>query len=168
MGLRLVSAALALFAGLAASPLARAQDASLGCKSLLCAAATNPDWSGIPYCVPPMTELFNILENGGGWPSCPEGDVSGVQYTPYKACPTGWLAGNFDTGTNNLGFGNFSPDPNGGSCLNPNGDSECHQGNCQTTYASMSRPTNAKPYCVDIGAKNGSAPTHFCFALSGG
>lgn len=164
---RLVSAALALFAGLAAAPGASAQDASLGCKILLCAAATNPDWSGIPYCVAPMSQLFDILRNGGAWPSCPEGEVSSVQYTPYKACPAGWLAGRFDSGTNSFGFGNFVPDPSGDSCLNPNGDQECHQGICLTNYASQPRATNSKPYCVDIGAKSGSAPTHFCFALTG-
>ena len=91
------------------APGARAQDASLGCKILLCAAATNPDWSGIPYCVPPMTQLFNILEHGGGWPSCPEGDVSPVQYTPYKACPAGWLAGSFGGRHEQSGLRQFYP-----------------------------------------------------------
>ena len=168
MNLRPVFAGLALAAGLAAVPAARAQDASLGCKILLCAAATNPDWSGIPYCVPPMNELFSILKKGGAWPTCPEGDVSAVQYTPYLACPAGWLAGHFDTGTNNLGYGNFVPDSSGGSCLNPNGDQQCQHGSCTTTYASQPRPTNSKPYCVDIGARNSSSPTHFCFNMSGG
>ena len=32
----------------------QAQDASFACKVLLCAAATNPSWTQIPYCVPIM------------------------------------------------------------------------------------------------------------------
>jgi hypothetical protein len=54
---------------------ARAQDASFGCKVLLCAAATAPGWPGIPYCVPVMQTLFRQLAKGGGWPSCPEGNA---------------------------------------------------------------------------------------------
>ena len=67
---------------------AQAQDASFGCKVLLCAAATNPDWAAIPYCVPPMEALFSELAKGDGWPPCPEGgETSGLGYDPYKPCP---------------------------------------------------------------------------------
>lgn len=79
-------ASLALGVGLVASVPARAQDAEFGCKVLLCAAATNPGWSGIPYCVPVMNQLFSILNSGGSWPSCPQGDASGLTVEPYKAC----------------------------------------------------------------------------------
>src|SRR5271169_464221 len=65
------------------------QDASFGCKVLLCAAATAPSWSGIPYCVPVMRQLFSQLARGEGWPSCAQGDASPVGYQPYAACPTG-------------------------------------------------------------------------------
>ncbi len=57
---------------------APAQDASFGCKVLLCAAATAPSWSGIPYCVPVMQQLFRQLAKGGGWPACPDGQTSGL------------------------------------------------------------------------------------------
>lgn len=33
-----------------------AQDASFACKVLLCAAATNPPWAQLPYCVPIMQQ----------------------------------------------------------------------------------------------------------------
>src|SRR5260370_24726162 len=68
---------------------ARAQDASFGCKVLLCAAATAPSWSGIPYCVPVMRQLFTQLARGGGWPACTEGDASPIGYQPYGDCPVG-------------------------------------------------------------------------------
>ena len=35
-----------------------AQDASFPCKVLLCAAATNPSWTAIPYCVPVMQQAI--------------------------------------------------------------------------------------------------------------
>ena len=83
-----------LFATISMSPLllggpAAAQDASFGCKVLLCAAAATPSWSGIPYCVPVMRQLFTQLANGDGWPTCSQGDASPVGYLPYEACPAG-------------------------------------------------------------------------------
>ncbi len=65
---------------------ARAQDAEFGCKVLLCAAATNPGWSGITYCVPVMNQLFSILNSGGSWPPCQQGNASGLIVEPYLAC----------------------------------------------------------------------------------
>ena len=63
---------------LTASLPARAQDASFGCKVLLCALASAPGWSAISYCVPVMNRLFNSLATGGGWPICsaPNSNVS--------------------------------------------------------------------------------------------
>ena len=49
---------------------ANAQDASFGCKVLLCALSSAPGWSAIPYCVPVMNQLFTSLAMGGGWPIC--------------------------------------------------------------------------------------------------
>jgi len=51
---------------------AKAQDASFGCKVLLCAAANHPGWSGIPYCVPVMEQLLRQLRRGAAWPTCAE------------------------------------------------------------------------------------------------
>jgi hypothetical protein len=39
------------FLAVSAGASAKAQDAEFGCKVLLCAAATNPSWPSIPYCV---------------------------------------------------------------------------------------------------------------------
>ncbi len=77
----------AIAAIVATSSPCRAQDADFGCKVLLCAAASNPGWSGIAYCVPVMNQLFSILNSGGAWPSCPQANASGLAFKPYLACP---------------------------------------------------------------------------------
>jgi hypothetical protein len=84
----------AIFAGalaattLASVPPVSAQDASFGCKVLLCAAASNPDWRGISYCVPVMTQLFAMLRRkGGSWPVCGEANVGAPQHEPFADCP---------------------------------------------------------------------------------
>lgn len=64
---------------------AGAQDASFGCKVLLCVAATAPGWSGIPYCVPVMEQLFSDLRRGGGWPTCAEATAGSSG--PNQNCP---------------------------------------------------------------------------------
>jgi hypothetical protein len=77
---------------LVSSPLcqpASPQDASFGCKVLLCAAATAPSWSAIPYCVPVMRQLIALLAKGEGWPSCAQAAASPPGYQPYAAYPTG-------------------------------------------------------------------------------
>jgi hypothetical protein len=66
---------------------ATAQDASFGCKVLLCAAATAPSWSGIPYCVPVMQQLFKQLAKGGSWPNCAQAHASPIGYQPYRKYP---------------------------------------------------------------------------------
>lgn len=93
---------------------ARAQDASFGCKVLLCAAASNPAWRAIPYCVPIMTQLFALLRRkGASWPPCPEGRVSAPGYEPYQDCPAGWRPGlEAEDG--------WRTDAGGGSCARPN------------------------------------------------
>ena len=53
----------------------RAQDASFGCKVLLCAAASAPGWTAIPYCVPIMEEVFRELALGGSWPTCAQANL---------------------------------------------------------------------------------------------
>src|SRR4051812_25666267 len=81
---------LVMAAGLSAAALvvpAKAQDASFGCKVLLCAAASAPGWSGIPYCVPVMQQLFRNLAKGQGWPTCSEGNAGSVGYDPLDDYP---------------------------------------------------------------------------------
>lgn len=43
---------------------ASARDASFACKVLLCAAATNPSWTSIPYCVPVMQQALAMQAYG--------------------------------------------------------------------------------------------------------
>jgi hypothetical protein len=81
---------LVIAAGLSVAALAvpaKSPDASFGCKVLLCAAASAPGWSDIPYCVPVMQQLFSGFAKGQGWPTCPEGSAGSVGYDPLADCP---------------------------------------------------------------------------------
>jgi len=159
---------LAALVSLGASP-ARAQDASFGCKVLLCAAATNPSWSGIPYCVPVMTQLFRMLRRGGGWPTCPEGNAGALGYEPYMPCPTGQVAyGQVQTG--DTGGTTLQPDPNGGYCVDPERfarmcSGQDNQAGCDPTYQSMPRTQRTEPNFVDI--TTGGTTSRFYFSLQG-
>jgi hypothetical protein len=86
----------ALAAALGAAPgAARAQDASFGCKVLLCAAATNPSWQGIAYCVPIMQTLMSLMgKRGFSWPPCPEARTGAPGHEPHAECPAGAAAVN--------------------------------------------------------------------------
>jgi hypothetical protein len=85
-----VVAAAALAAG---PPSAKAQDASFGCKVLLCAAATNPSWQGIAYCVPVMRALMSLMgRKGFSWPPCPEAKTGAPGHEPHAECPAGSTA----------------------------------------------------------------------------
>ena len=77
---------------------ASAQDASFGCKVLLCAAAAAPGWAAIPYCVPVMQELFRQLALKRPWPVCVEARKSGIGYEPYPPCPVGPTSARGDDG----------------------------------------------------------------------
>ena len=175
---------------------ARAQDASFGCKVLLCAAATAPSWSGIPYCVPVMQQLFTQLAKGGGWPTCAEGDASPVGYQPYSACPAGSVAiAATQASTSGRGGGDttttYSQSPNGGECGTPtsvqtggsNGCNGAYVGGVETVtntrtdtttltggqcYALTPRPANPTPYYVDITTANGTSTFSFSLAGYGG
>ncbi len=115
IGTAKTSAAVAVIFGAAitnAGP-AKAQDASFGCKVLLCAVASNPAWRGIPYCVPVMTQLFALLRRkGASWPSCLEGRVGAPGYEPYQNCPAGWQSGT-------AAEDGWRADDGGGSCARP-------------------------------------------------
>lgn len=153
---------------------AAAQDASLGCKILLCAAATAPSWQGIPYCVPPMTQLFSILRRGGSWPSCPEGSASGVGQQPYKDCATGQIAvsnQSFSAGDGGSSQQYWSPDQNGAFCVDQTKLAQLNGAGCEGTNAwsctpvtPTARQINDKPYYVDITPQN-SPSFRFWFNL---
>ncbi len=82
---------------------APAQDASFGCRVLLCALASNPSWNGIPYCVPVMNQLFAMMRRRGfSWPPCGEAKTGSPAYEPYMDCPSG-----------------FTPSPRDGESMRP-------------------------------------------------
>ena len=146
----------------AVAPPAVAQDASFGCKVLLCAAASNPSWSGIPYCVPVMQELFRRLARGGGWPSCSEGHASNPGYEPYEPCPSGLTPVAGSAG------GETPPSPNGELCADlskPERTCSGSDGGCTTTYPTTPRQHRKEPYYGDISSANGVQ--RFYFSLQG-
>lgn len=156
---------------------AQAQDASFGCKVLLCAAAVSPSWSGIPYCVPVMTQLFRQLARGGSWPNCAEGGAnSGLGYEPYHACPGGTFAYTATSGGGDRAtYGAWTQDPNGEFCADPvqlsqNTGSDCNSDNCPITtrpsYTPSPRPRRDDPYYVDL-TPTGQATSRFYFSLRG-
>ncbi|MCV9937453.1 hypothetical protein OIU35_13955 [Boseaceae bacterium BT-24-1] len=155
----LVLGALGLFSAVPAA----AQDASFGCKVLLCSAATSPGWPSIPYCVPVMQTLFRILAKGGSWPSCPEARASGLGYEPYQACPAGQTpvqAGDDAAATP-------TEVPNGNLCADlskPQQDCSTDAG-CRTHYPTTPRAMRSEPHFVDITTENGVQ--RFYFALRG-
>ena len=170
-----------------------AQDASFGCKVLLCAAASAPSWSGIPYCVPVMQQLFTQLAKGGGWPNCAQGDASPVGYQPYAACPEG-AAPIAASQANASGRGNvdstttYSQSANGGECGTPTPVQTGSSASCNGAYVGgvgivtndrsgataltggqcfslSARPANPTPYYVDLTTANGTS--RFSFSLAG-
>jgi len=158
----LMAVSLSCASGIAVS--ARAQDASFGCKVLLCAAASAPGWSGIPYCVPVMQTLFRQLAKGGGWPSCPGGNASGVGYEPYQACPVGLTP----VQSASDGVLGLSAAPNGDLCADlskPQQVCAGGDGGCSTTYPTIVRDPRSDPYYVDISSTN--ATQRFYFSLQG-
>ncbi|MGL4439023.1 MAG: hypothetical protein ACRCUE_07105 [Bosea sp. (in: a-proteobacteria)] len=70
---------------------AKAQEAEFGCKVLLCAAASNPSWPSIPYCVPVMNQLYAMMRSVRfRWPVCTAAGTGAPGYEPYQPCPSGW------------------------------------------------------------------------------
>jgi hypothetical protein len=155
------SALLCLGLAPAARP-AAAQDAAFGCKVLLCAAASDPSWSGIPYCVPVMRELFHRLAHGGSWPTCPEGHASGLGYERFKACPAGLTSVDGMSGTQ------FTRSSDGDLCADlsrPRRGCSGGDGGCTITYPTTPRERRSEPYFVDIRTANGAQ--RFYFSLQG-
>lgn len=186
-----------LLASIALTPIllsqpAAAEDASFGCKVLLCAAAAAPSWSGIPDCVPVMQQLFTQLAKGDDWPTCAQGSASPVGYQPYDACPAGALAIAANqvspSGRGGDATTSYTASANGSECGAPTplqtGSSQGCNGayvggviamtnnrSDATTliggqcYALEPRPTNSTPYYVDITTANGVS--RFAFNLQG-
>lgn len=146
----------------------RADDASFGCQVLLCAASSNPSWSGVPYCVPVMHRLFDLLAAGHSWPTCPEGHASAPGYQPLEDCPQGTAPATrqeTDSGSHNsVGqYGiEYRQDDNGAYCAPPNELNSLHwSGPDRATI----RQKRVDPYFVDISTANGTS--RFWFSLNG-
>ncbi|GLS18040.1 hypothetical protein GCM10007874_10560 [Labrys miyagiensis] len=157
---------MAFLIGVAPAPV-NAQDASLGCYVLLCAAAVNPSWSGIPACVPKMEKLFEMLGKGDPWPSCPEGgEVGGLNYQPYLPCPEGTVAGTM-VDNSSSGGEEWQPNGNGNLCGQVTTIVGGFRNEGPTVAVSATaRPTRSDPYNVEISTP-GRAPFTFWFALHG-
>lgn len=144
----------------------QAQDASFGCKVLLCAAASQPSWQGISYCVPVMQELFAGMRQGRGWPTCGEANASAPGYEPYHPCPSGSSEGMIDAGR-------LVASSSGNVCARPRSNAPICAGardaDCSVTdrFEITPRSQRAEPYFVDIGsgAGEGRARTRFWFNL---
>ena len=149
-----------LAAPLASASTGWAQDASFGCKVLLCSAATAPGWAGIPYCVPIMQELFRQLARGGPWPVCSEARASGIGYEPYATWPYGMTPANGEDG---------QVADDGPFCADLSKPQQvCAQGedtSCRTTYPTVARPPRPDPNFVDLTTSAG--PQRFYFSLKG-
>ncbi len=147
------------FAVIAASPVG-AQDASFGCKVLLCAAASNPNWRGIAYCVPVMNQLFSMMKRRGfSWPICPEGKTGGPQYEPFEACADGWTSVRVEEQS-------VQSDPNGASCARPRTASEITSQSDrldrpQDRFEIMPRTQRSEPWYVTVDAGDGQRRFYF-------
>ena len=179
-------ASLCMFPFAALPAQAQVQDASFGCKVLLCAAATVPGWSGIPYCVPVMQGLFRQLAKGKGWPVCSQGHASDLGYEPYQACQSGLpyqvtqtAASNGNNGSGQTSQTTYVADANGSLCIDPpasgttacliaaadpGGNSPCAAISANSTPTQRSPRQN--PFFVDITPKN-ARTSRFWFSLTG-
>jgi hypothetical protein len=136
---------------------APAQDASFGCKVLLCALARNPSWGGIPYCVPVMTAAQQWLRKGRGFPPCAEAQAR-YGHEPFEACPSGYAprARDGQPGEEICA----RPKPAGGSCTDV-GDSACA---FAATHEVRERQPRAEPYFVETRGEAGE-PVRSYFTL---
>ena len=154
---------------------ARAQDAEFGCKVLLCAAASNPSWPSIPYCVPVMNQLHAMMRSVRfRWPVCTAAGTGAPGYEPYQPCPTGWQETSSNTGNGDNGVSPYLssggndlcarrlPQQSSGrpvqasvpggqiQCPGSDGDNGGGIGSSQTCIESMLRPRNERPYYFDV------------------
>ena len=161
---------------------ARAQNATFGCKILLCVASQNPSWQGVPYCVPPVLKLLSIRKvHPGYWPSCPEAGTQKPGYAEYEDCPAGTTATTID---DNSGHGGNMR--NTAVCAKPvqvacssvfdgnrrlgdinyrQGDQIRRVGNTCTTTEIIPRPRRKNPYYFDIRSKETGNVARYYFSL---
>ncbi|KAA0689482.1 hypothetical protein DTW90_31580 [Neorhizobium sp. P12A] len=138
-----------------------AADAEWGCQVLLCAAAVNPSWHGIPYCVPPMVKLITeMAEPHFSWPTCSSAGTKAPGYERYGDCPAGYSVGYSSPDSGN--HSTSEPD----LCVKSNicGSGGHNDGGCGETI-SQPRPVRGQPYYFDIRQSSGSAQ-RFWFDLN--
>lgn len=153
----------------------KAQDAEFGCKVLLCAAASNPSWPFIPYCIPVMNQLHAMMRSlRFRWPVCTAAGTGAPGYEPYQPCPSGWQETSSSLGGGDDGVSSYLS--NGGSDLCarrlppqlsgrsvqasvPGGQIQCPAnggdisggiGAGQACIEYMPRPRNERPYYFDL------------------
>jgi hypothetical protein len=162
-----------------------AQDAEFGCKVLLCAAASNPSWPSIPYCVPVMNQLYAMMRSVRfRWPVCTAAGTGAPGYEPFQPCPAGWQETSSQT-SNQAGGGDnqVSSDPRSGGndlCARrippqplgrplkasvPDGQIQCPasssdngavNGQGQDCVEFRPRPRNERPYYFDVRGADGN------------
>jgi hypothetical protein len=136
---------------------ASAQDASFGCKVLLCALARNPSWGGIPYCVPVMTAALQLLRKGRGFPPCAEAQAR-YGHEPFEACPSGYAPRARDGGAGEEVCAR--PKPVAATCIGV-GDAACA---FATTHELRERQPRVEPYFVETRGEAGE-PVRSYFTL---
>jgi hypothetical protein len=164
-----------------------ARDAEFGCKVLLCAAASNPSWPSIPYCVPIMNQLHAMMRSVRfRWPACAAAGTGAPGFEPYKPCPAGWQESSKNTsagvnsvseslryGGNDLCVRRLPPDPTGRprqasvpgrqvQCFASSGDTVDADGSGQACVEYRPRPRNERPYYFDMRVPDG-VPTRVWF-----
>ncbi|MGL4439504.1 MAG: hypothetical protein ACRCUE_09540 [Bosea sp. (in: a-proteobacteria)] len=154
---------------------AKAQDAEFGCKVLLCAAASNPSWPSIPYCVPVMNQLYAMMRSlRFRWPVCTAAGTGAPGYEPYQPCPPGWQETGQNTqissvanGGNDLCARRLPQQPSGRAlqasvpggqiqCSASDGDNGGGFASGQVCIEYMPRPLSERPYYFDMRNTEGN------------
>lgn len=165
----------------------QARHAEFGCKVLLCAAASNPTWPSIPYCVPVMNQLYAMMRSVRfRWPVCTAAGTGAPGFEPYQPCPPGWqeassaadaggsgVSGSLSYGGNDLCARRLPPDLSGrpAHASGPGGQVQCPAsggdqvgatGSGQACIEYRPRLRNERPYYFDVRTPDG-APTRVWF-----
>jgi hypothetical protein len=164
---------------------AKAQDAEFGCKVLLCAAASNPSWPSIEYCVPVMNQLYAMMRSlRFRWPVCTAAGTGAPGYEPYQPCPAGWqetsnqtnsragggdnqVSSDLRSGSNDLCARRLPLQPLGPplqasvpdghiQCPTNGSDNGADNGQGQDCIEFRPRPRNERPYYFDVRGSDGN------------
>ncbi len=182
MRLPVLSAAVGTALSIGSPTSSQAQDAEFGCKVLLCAAASNPSWPSIPYCVPAMNQLHAMMRSVRfRWPVCTAAGTGAPGFEPYQPCLAGWQETSSNTGAggngvsaslpyggNDLCARRLPPDPTGRpvqasvpggqvQCFSSSGDHVGVDGPGQMCVEYRPRPRNERPYYFDVRNPDGVA-----------